>query len=116
MLQNFQSVPKTDPAGLLRLRDSIYSSDLLIAAVGWLDFFTWLEKHPSSDIETICSSLTIDQRPTDVMLTLLTSMDLINNVAGNYHLTDYAKEYLTEGSPWNLGPYLETMKERPICI
>ena len=116
MMQSLQSIPKTDPAGLLRLRDGIYSPDLLIAAVGWLDFFTWLDEHPSSNSATICSSLKIDQRPTDVMLTLFTSMDLITNIAGNYHLTDYAKEYLTEGSPWNLGPYLETMKERPICI
>jgi hypothetical protein len=60
MLQNFQSIPKTDPAELLRLRDGIYSPDLLIAAVGWLDFFTWLDKHPSSDSETICSSLKIN--------------------------------------------------------
>ena len=88
--------------------------DLLVAATGWLDFFTWLSDNPS-DAGQICEGLQIDHRPTDVMLTLFTSMELIRQENGKYYLTDIAKEHLTTNSPFNLRPYFETMKERPTC-
>ena len=40
MISTYQ---KNDPSKLLRLRDSIYASDLLICAVAHLDFFTCLK-------------------------------------------------------------------------
>jgi hypothetical protein len=106
--------PKTDPSELLRLRDSIYAADLLVAAVAWLDFFSWLSGNPS-DQAGICSGLQIEHRPADVMLTLLAAMKLIEERDGKYYLTEVAKEHLASDSSWNLTPYLETMRERPTC-
>ncbi len=114
MTQESRPIPKTDPSGLLRLRDSIYASDLIIAAITWLDFFSWLSENPSNQ-ETICSVFEIDRRPTDVMLTLLTSMGFIRHEGGKYYVLDLAKDYLVQESSWNLRPYFESMKERPTC-
>ncbi len=49
------------------------------------------------------------------MLTLMTAMGLIGQEGGEYYVTDLAKERLVQGSSWNIRPYFETMKERPIC-
>jgi SAM-dependent methyltransferase len=106
--------PKTDPTDIYRYRDGLYAVDLLTAALTGLDFFTWLAENPS-DRETICRSLGIKERPTDVMLTLFTAMGLLENKDAVFHLTERAREHLTSGSPWNLAPYYASLKERPVC-
>ena len=53
-----------------RYRDGLYAADLLTAALAHPDFFTWLNKNPS-DLDTICRSLGLQERPTDVMLASL---------------------------------------------
>ena len=113
-MDDLTHIPLTDPSNLLRLRDSVYAADLFITAVGHLDFFSWLNKNPG-DIEKICSSLQIKERPADVMLTLFKSLCLIEEKEGIFHVTDLAKEHLTVSSAWNLGPYISSLKERPIC-
>jgi hypothetical protein len=65
-----------DPGALLRYRDSIYASDLLLCAVAYLDFFTHL-KESSLTFDEICSTLNTTARPTDVMLSLFMAMGLI---------------------------------------
>ncbi|OGP82061.1 MAG: hypothetical protein A2Y95_00795 [Deltaproteobacteria bacterium RBG_13_65_10] len=114
MTREFHQIPETDPTQLLRLRDSIYAADLLIAAVAWLDFFSWLSGNPS-DLDQICSSLGLARRPADVMLTLFVAMGLVRKVHGKYYPSDRATEHLVKGAPWDLRPYYESMKERPIC-
>jgi predicted O-methyltransferase YrrM len=49
------------------------------------------------------------------MLTLLKSLKLIEEKDEIFSLTDLAKEHLTDSSPWTLGPYISSLKERPIC-
>jgi len=114
MTQEFRPLPKTNPTGLIRLRDSIYVVDLLVAAIAWLDLFDWLSDNPSGT-EQICRGLRIARRPADVMLTLFTAMELIRQENGRHYLTEIANEYLITGSPFSLRPYFETMKERPSC-
>jgi len=114
VLKNLTEVPSTDPSNLLRLRDSVYSADLYITAVAHLDFFSWLDKNPA-DIQEVCSSLQIEERPADVMLTLFKSLNLIEEQEGLYHLTELSKDHLIKQSPWFLGPYISSLKERPIC-
>jgi hypothetical protein len=70
------TIPSTDPTNMLRLRDSVYSTDLIITAVAHFDFFSLLDKNPA-DIHGICTTLEIKQRPADVMLTLFRALDLI---------------------------------------
>ena len=114
ILKSLGAMPSTDPSNLLRLRDSIYASDLFITAVGHLNFFSWLDKNPS-DIEDMCSSLQIKERPADVMITLFKALNLIVEKENRFYLTKLAKEHLIESSEWYLGPYISSLKERPIC-
>lgn len=113
ILADLKAVPDTDPSDIIRLRDSIYAADLLITAVGRIDFFSWLDNNPS-DFDAICSGLNIIARPADVMLTYFRSLNLVSHENGLYRITDLAKEHLTNDSPWSLVPYISTQTERPI--
>ncbi len=112
------SRPKTDPTALFRARDGIYAADLLVAAVGWLDIFTWLSKTPSdvrADVRGISEALRLAPRPVDVMMTLFAAMGLVADRDGAFVLTDLAKEHLVGDSAHNLGPYFASLRERPTC-
>jgi hypothetical protein len=111
MKQEFSPLPKTNPSALIRLRDSIYVVDLLVAAMGWLDLFDWLSGNPA-DTQQICTGLQIHRRPADVMLTLFTAMGFIRRKNGKHCLTETAKEYLAASSPFSLKPYFDTIKGR----
>ena len=105
--------PETDPLQLYRFRDAIYSPDLLAAALVWLDLFSWLDQHPC-DLPTLCRELSLVERPADVMLTLFKAMGLVEQRAGIFSLTPTAREHLVRSSPFYLGPYYASMKERPV--
>jgi 2-polyprenyl-3-methyl-5-hydroxy-6-metoxy-1,4-benzoquinol methylase len=49
------------------------------------------------------------------MLTLFTAMGLIVQRDGAFHVTPVAREHLCADSPWFLGPYYASLKERPVC-
>lgn len=104
--------PATDPLALYRYRDGIVAVDLLGAAIAHLDFFTWLADHAST-LGAICAHFETHTRPTDVMMTLFTAMGLVTSAGGCFHLTLRAREHLVAKSPWNLGPYFISMKDRP---
>lgn len=109
------SVPATDPVDIYRVRDGIYAPDMLLTAVVHLDLFSWLDTHPASRAE-ICRTFQIVDRPTDVMLTLLAAMGLVDGRDGVFHLTTLAREHLVSDSPWFLGPYFASLKERPVGL
>lgn len=106
-------LPQTDPLHLYRYRDGLYAADLLTAAVVELDFFTWLADHPS-DPATICRELATKPRPTDVMLTLFAANGYIAPTDGVFAVTDLAREHLVRSSPWFIGPYFASLRERPV--
>ena len=107
-------LPTTDPTSIYRYRDGLYAADLLTAALAHLDFFSWLNENPS-DLETICKSLRLHERPTDVMLTLFTAMGLVQARSGEFHLTELGREHLVKTSTWNIGPYFASLKDRSVC-
>lgn len=111
---DFMRSPREDPLRLLAYRENIFAPDLLIAASVWLDMFTWLSRNPA-DLDGICSSPGLARRPADAMLTLLTSLRLLAREEGIFRVTELASEFLVEGSPWDLGPYLASLKDRPVC-
>jgi predicted O-methyltransferase YrrM len=106
-------VPNTDPIEIYRYRDGLYAVDLLTAAVCELDFFTWLAAHPS-DLVAICRDLQVSERPMDVMLTLFTAEQWVRNDGGTFRVTELAAEHLVSTSPYFLGPYFGSMKQRPV--
>ncbi len=108
--------PQTDPLEIYRYRDGLYAADLLTAALHEWDFFTWLEAHPASKAD-ICAALGIAERPTDVMLTLFTADGFLTSDAqGVFHLTPRAREHLVSTSPFFIGPYFGSLRERPVVL
>jgi len=107
--------PSTDPTSIYRYRDGLYGADLLTVAVSHLNFFSWLNEHSPADLSAICKGLDIRARPADVMLTLLTAMGLLKLEQEAFSLTDTAREHLVKSSPWNIGPYFDSTRERPVC-
>jgi hypothetical protein len=99
---------------LLRRRDGAFSTDLLITAVGYLDFFNWLKKNPSN-LNKICKGLKLAERPADVMLTLFSSLELIKKVGAQYCVSENGRAFFTEGSKFDLSGYFNSLRERPIC-
>src|SRR5687767_13118807 len=106
-------VPQTDPLEIYRYRDGLYAVDLLAAAICEFDFFTWLAGHPSGVAE-ICRSMNLQERPVDVMLTLFTAEGFVCNVNGQFRVTPPAAEHLVSSSPFFLGAYYASLKERPV--
>jgi len=113
-VHSLTSTPETDPTSIYRCRDGLFAADLLGAALVWLDFFTWLNGHPS-DKAGICRALELNDRPTDVMLTLFAAMGYLQQENGIFKLTDLGREHLVKDSPWFIGPYFASLKERPVC-
>ena len=107
-------LPSTDPLEVYRYRDGLYAVDLLTAAVCEFDFFSWLAAHPG-DLAAICAGLGTAPRPTDVMLTLFTADGFVaRDAAGAFAPTPLAREHLVSTSPFFLGPYYASLKQRPV--
>ena len=113
-LIDLRAQPATDPTSIYRYRDGLYAADLLTAAIVWLDLFSWLARNPS-DPEAICRQFSIKPRPTDVMVTLFVAMGLLRREGEVIAVTELGREHLIKDSPWNLGPYYASLKERPVC-
>jgi predicted O-methyltransferase YrrM len=111
---NFLAQPDTDPTSIYRQRDGLYAADMLTAALCHLDLFSRLAEQPA-DLSSLCRALDVRERPADVMLTLLTAMGLLHNQGGIFSLTTMAREHLVKSSPWFIGPYFASVKERPVC-
>jgi hypothetical protein len=105
----------TDLAGferLVRIRDGSYAADMLIAAVGWLDFFTALSGR-TMNAEEIRSAFGLDPRPCDVMLTLFKAWNLlVETPDGRYRITRSADAFLSSTKPGNLFDYYASLKGR----
>jgi hypothetical protein len=108
------SLPHTDPTGLYRYRDGMYAVDLMTAAIVELDLFTHLAARPA-DAAALCHALDIHPRPADVMLTLFVAMGLLERVDRVYRVTNVARDHLVSSSPFFLGPYYASFRERPVC-
>lgn len=106
-------VPSSDPTAIYRPRDGLYAADMLITALVHLDLFSWLARQPA-DAAAVERHFGLTPRPTDVMLTLLVTMGLLERRAGVYGVTTAAREHLCAESPWFLGPYYASLKERPV--
>ena len=106
--------PKTDPTQIYRYRDGLYAEDMLIVGIVWLDLFSWLAAKPSN-LQAVMQQFGITERPTDVMLTLFVAMGLLERRGDVFHVTSATREHLCADSPWFLGPYYASLKERPVC-
>lgn len=100
--------------GFLRRRDGVFSTDLLITSIGYLDFFNWLKQNPST-LTGVCKSLRLAKRPVDVMLTLFSSLGLVIKVGSQYRLSENGRVFFMEGSKFDLSGYFNSLRERPIC-
>jgi hypothetical protein len=98
---------------IIRLRDSACAIDSFIAAVGWLDLFTRLADEPA-DLPTICRELSIAERPTGTLLTLLEAWGFLErDASGAYRTSPVARRHLNTRSPLDFSPYVAVLRERP---
>lgn len=106
--------PRTDPTRAYHYRDGLYAADLIAAALVRFDFFSVLARQPGTR-EEICAHFGFAARPADVLLTLCTANGFVErDAAGIFRVTEGGREFLTEGSPWNLAPYYASLKDRPV--
>lgn len=113
MLPDLTAAPQTDPLAIYRYRDSLYAVDLIAAALS-LDFFTRLAAQPATLAE-VCARFGFQERPADVMLTLLASNGWVCCENGVFTVTPTAREHLCSDSEWFLGPYYASLHDRPIA-
>ncbi len=106
--------PLSDPTDIYRHRDAIYGTDMLIAALKGLDFFTWLSRGAQS-VESICEYFGFKYRPVDVMTTYFVASGWVQREGNCLSITEKAKEHLVENSPWFIGPYFPVIEDRPIA-
>lgn len=101
-------------ADLCRVRDGVYADDLVLAAVAWLDVFTWLVEHPVG-FDGLCQGLGIAPRPADVLCTLLRAMGLLEVGDDPLRPTAVARAHLVAGAALDLRPYYASLRDRPTC-
>jgi 3-hydroxy-5-methyl-1-naphthoate 3-O-methyltransferase len=106
--------PSADPTLLYRSRDELYATDMVIAALGELDFFTWLDAHPGTN-DDIAAHFGLHRRPVDVMTTLFVAMGLIDRHGSVFRTAPVAREHLVATSRWFMGPYFPKVSDRPIA-
>jgi protein-L-isoaspartate O-methyltransferase len=114
MKADLTTAPATDPTSVYRWRDGLYAADLLTCALVHLDFFSWVGKRAVTK-EEICREFGIHERPTDVMITLFVAMGYLVRRGEGVELTEVAREHLVKSSPFFLGPYYASLKDRPVC-
>lgn len=113
-MHSLTAQPTTDPTSIYRHRDALYASEMLIAALKELDFFSWLAAGPQTN-ESICRHFGFHARPVDVMTTLFVASGWLQRAGENLSLTDAAREHLVRTSPWFIGPYFPPVKDRPVA-
>jgi SAM-dependent methyltransferase len=102
-------LPELDIAQVIRWRDSSYAADLYIAAVSWLDLFTYLDQTPATEAE-LRAHFQIKERPTRTMIRLFESWGLLAKADGKLSVTTSARRYLSRSSSENVSSYIATMK------
>jgi acetylserotonin N-methyltransferase len=107
------TAPRTDPTLIYRYRDALHAADLLVVGLH-LDFFSWLDTHPSTKAE-VCAAHGFADRPADVLLTLFSAMGFLHHSDGVFKLTETGREHLIRSSPWYLGPYYPPLADRPFA-
>jgi SAM-dependent methyltransferase len=110
------AAPSTDPTAIYGYRDCLYADDMLIAGLAWLDFFTWVAHFPppGPTVADACRHFSFAPRPVDVMVTLFKARGFLTETNGTLTLTHLAREHLVKDSPWFIGPYYASLKERPV--
>ncbi len=114
-MTDLTAVPQTDPTDIYRHRDALYGSDMLVAALKGIDFFTWLSREPKT-IDSICEYFEFKYRPVDVMTTYFVASGWLQREGERLSITEKAKEHLVKGSPWFIGPYFPPVADRPIAM
>ncbi len=100
---------------LLDLRDGIYADDFVITAIAWLDLFSLVSGRPST-AKDIAGALGLAERPLDVLLTLLASLDLLKRKGDVIATTAVSEEFLVTGRRGCLVPFFASQKNRPPCV
>ena len=115
-VDDLTSLPGSDPTRAYGYRDTLYAADLIAAALVHFDVFSALGDAPAT-LEQFCARHRFARRPADVLLTLCVANEFVMcNGDGSFALTGTGRDFLTKGSPWGLGPYYASLKDRPVTL
>ena len=106
--------PSTDPFDLIKLREGYLRRGSHHRRGGMAGPLHLALPQPF-DLAGICAGLGLAAHPADVTMTLCTAMGLARREGDVFYVTEKASEFLVEGSPWDLRPYLASLKDRPTC-
>ncbi len=104
--------PLVDPTPIFELFRGSYGSELLTAAVAHFDLFGRLAQRPMS-IDELGKELGLQPRPTNVLITALRAMELLEERDGKLNLTAIASEHLVPGARLDCGDYLSLAAQGP---
>jgi predicted O-methyltransferase YrrM len=107
------AAPQTDPTSIFEHFRGSYGSELLTAAVGHFKLFEQLRERPMSG-EQLRQQLQLEPRPAVVLFTALRAMHLLTvDAAGDYRMTDVAREHLLPEGEYFIGDYIGLAAEAP---
>jgi len=116
MSPELTQLPGSDPTRAYHYRDGLYAADLIAAALVHADFFTTLASRPCT-LEEVCAHHGWARRPADVLLTLCIANGFVEKGADNrFSVSRTGRDFLCGDSPWNLGPYYASLKDRPVTL
>ena len=99
--------PRTDDRPLWDIVFGIWGYPAVLVAHD-LKLFPLLAEKPRT-LPEVCEALTIARRPAEALLTVCTSVGLVQVQDGCYSLTPLSEEYLLESSPTYFGGFLDCM-------
>lgn len=107
--------PETDPTHIFELFRGIYGSQLLTIAIAHFDIFGRLSQQGAT-FEELRSSLELDPRPANVLVTALRAMGLIEMSGDQLVSTPLAAEHLVPGGAFDVGDYVSLSAQSPAIL
>ena len=112
MTDEWEALPKTDPAGIFELYRGAYATALLAAAVAEFKVFDRLVA-PKSEAQLL-EELGLKARAGNVLLVALKAMGLLaTDEAGRITLTEIAREHLVARSDFDVSDYIAQAADSP---
>jgi len=114
MTESALNRPETDPTPIFEAFRGSYGSELLTAAVSHLGVFEKLSPLGPLTLEQVGTVLSLESRPTTVLITALRAMNLLQaDKEGLLRLTRLSQEHLVAGAEFDVSGYLGLAAQAP---
>jgi 3-hydroxy-5-methyl-1-naphthoate 3-O-methyltransferase len=94
------------PMPLMQLATAFWAFKTLAAAVE-LDIFSRLSGSTGTTIDELAQALTIQERPSEMLLTGCAALGLLEKVGNRYQNTPLVEAFLVQGKPYYFGGFVQ---------